>query len=186
MRMILSRWYPAIKKKNKVLEKELNQTAQKANIAKSLIDEMEKKCKLIENQNKEKLTQISKERDDAKRKLVQKGEEFNDQIQGLKKDISTLSLRSKEFKDHASLLEKKIEEIEAKNAAEMEENKVLREENKKAKETIDGLEKELKTTNTKYENERTAFNKQKTQLIKAKDDSERMIEQLNSEINRLK
>lgn len=67
---------------------------------------MEKKCKLIETQGKEKLEEVIKERDEAKNKLVQKGKEFSDQIQGLKKDISTLSQRSKEFKDHASLLEK--------------------------------------------------------------------------------
>ncbi len=72
----------------------------------------------------------------------------------MKQDISALSNRSKEFKEHAELLEIKIKEIESKHAADIIENQQLKELNKRSKQEIDGLNESLAKTIDKLESER--------------------------------
>ena len=70
--------------RNKDLEKQLAQTNKKASVANSLLAEFKKKCENMENQSNEKIQNLVKEKEDVKKKLQQKGEEYSTQIQVLK------------------------------------------------------------------------------------------------------
>jgi len=95
-------------------------------------------------------------------------------------------MRSKEFKEHAEILERKIKDIESKHAADIAENKQLKEINKKSKEEIANLNNKLTNAIDTLESERAEYEKQKSQLIKSRDDTQRLADKLNEQISVLK